>query len=174
MDKNGEEATKQLKLEKKEHQYKFIVDGDWRFAPDQKTFADHNGNINNVIDLTEHGDNDDEEEEEEEEEEEDEEDEKEVKLKGDIEDTCIPMNGYNQEIPKFDEFRHEPPTMPFNLSKNVLDESIDNMPLQNPEYSREFIKAQKDTKVESIFQDRNLKVPTHISLNHAFFYPETN
>ena len=168
MEKNGDEATKILKLEKKEHYYKFIVDGDWRFAPDQQTVADHNGNINNVIDLTDLNDLEEEEEEEEESEEE------EVKLKDDIEDTCVPINGYNQEIPKISEFNQEPPTMPYNLSKSILDETIKDIPLHNPEYSKDFIKAQKDTKIEPIFKDKNLPVPSHISLNHAFFYPDTN
>jgi hypothetical protein len=174
MDKNGDESTKVLKLEKKEYYYKFIVDGDWRFAPDQKTVADSSCNINNFIDLTDLDDHQDNEEEEEEEEtEEEEEEEEEVKLKDEIDGNCIEINGYNQEIPKFAQFAHEPPTMPYNLSKSVLDESINKIQLQNPEYSREFIKAQKDTKVEPIFQDRNLRVPTHISLSHAFFYPDT-
>lgn len=34
------------------HHYKFIVDGDWRFSPDDPTIADEHGNINNVIDTT--------------------------------------------------------------------------------------------------------------------------
>jgi len=164
MEKNGDEATRILKLEKKEHYYKFIVDGDWRFAPDQQTVADHNGNVNNYIDLTDLNDVD---EEEEEEEEEDEKELNEVNQK--YEDTCLPMNGYNQEIPKISEFTQEPPTMPYNLSKNILDEAIKEIPLHNPEYSKEFIKSQKDTKIEPIFKDKDLPIPTHISLNHAFF-----
>jgi hypothetical protein len=171
MDKSGENFSLILSLEKKEYYYKFIVDGDWRFAPDQQTIADHNGNINNIIDLTSIEDDLGEEEEEGEEEEDEEE---EVKLKGDIEDTCLPMNGYCQDIPQVSDFNQEPPTMPYNLSKSVLDESIKDIPLHNPEYSKEFIKEQKDTKIEPIFKDKNLPIPTHISLNHAFFYPETN
>lgn len=159
MEKNGDEATKILQLEKKEHYYKFIVNGDWRFAPDQQTVADHNGNINNVIDLTDCNDDGEEEESEEE--------------KDESYNTCIPMNGYSQEIPKTYEFTQEPPMMPFNLSKSILDESINDIPLQNPEYSREFEKEYKDTKIKSIFKDKDLPVPSHISLNHAFF-TETN
>eukprot|EP00164_Ancoracysta_twista_P000591 GFYU01000782.1.p1 GENE.GFYU01000782.1~~GFYU01000782.1.p1 ORF type:complete len:238 (-),score=26.85 GFYU01000782.1:261-974(-) len=33
------------------YQYKFIVDGDWRFAPDQDTAFDGFGNVNNVVDI---------------------------------------------------------------------------------------------------------------------------
>jgi len=31
------------------YQYKFIVDSEWRFAPDQPTVRDEMGNINNCI-----------------------------------------------------------------------------------------------------------------------------
>lgn len=34
------------------HAYKFIVDDDWRYAPDQQTAQDSAGNINNIIDVT--------------------------------------------------------------------------------------------------------------------------
>lgn len=39
-------------LPRGKHMYKFIVDGEWRFAPDQDTFADAQGTIQNVVDLT--------------------------------------------------------------------------------------------------------------------------
>jgi hypothetical protein len=32
--------------------YKFIVDGEWRFSPEDPTIPDANGNINNYIDTT--------------------------------------------------------------------------------------------------------------------------
>ena len=34
-----------------EHAYKFVVDNEWRFASDQLTISDKQGNINNYIDL---------------------------------------------------------------------------------------------------------------------------
>jgi 5'-AMP-activated protein kinase, regulatory beta subunit len=34
------------------HQYKFIVDGDWRYAPDQATVADSHGVVNNTITVS--------------------------------------------------------------------------------------------------------------------------
>jgi hypothetical protein len=34
------------------HQYKFIVDGEWRFSPEDPSIPDANGNINNYIDTT--------------------------------------------------------------------------------------------------------------------------
>lgn len=32
--------------------YKFIVDGEWRFSPEDPTMPDNNGHINNYIDTT--------------------------------------------------------------------------------------------------------------------------
>ncbi len=34
------------------YHYKFIVDGEWRFSPDDPTAHDEHGNINNFIDTT--------------------------------------------------------------------------------------------------------------------------
>jgi len=34
------------------HQYKFIVDDQWRFAPDQPRMQDSQGNMNNVLDIS--------------------------------------------------------------------------------------------------------------------------
>ncbi|CAD8057293.1 unnamed protein product [Paramecium sonneborni] len=50
-DKGGEFSIV-IPLPKGIHHYKFIVDGDWRFSPDDPTTADEHGNINNVIDTT--------------------------------------------------------------------------------------------------------------------------
>jgi hypothetical protein len=33
--------------------YKYIVDGIWHYSPEEKTANDGNGNINNILDLTE-------------------------------------------------------------------------------------------------------------------------
>lgn len=39
-------------LDPKRYEYKFKVDGNWRYAPDQHITKDEKGNENNVIDLT--------------------------------------------------------------------------------------------------------------------------
>ena len=39
-------------LDPKRYEYKFRVDGQWRFAPDQQTTRDDRGNENNCVDLT--------------------------------------------------------------------------------------------------------------------------
>lgn len=36
------------------HIYKFLVDGEWKFSPDDQTVADENGNINNIIDTSQY------------------------------------------------------------------------------------------------------------------------
>ena len=33
------------------YHYKYIVDGEWRFSPDDDTSPDEKGNINNIIDT---------------------------------------------------------------------------------------------------------------------------
>jgi 5'-AMP-activated protein kinase regulatory beta subunit len=48
----GNEFTLLKTLDRGVHQYKFIVDGHWRFATDQPTMRDNQGNINNFIDTT--------------------------------------------------------------------------------------------------------------------------
>lgn len=34
------------------HSYKFVVDGEWKYCPDQEQISDCNGNINNCISVT--------------------------------------------------------------------------------------------------------------------------
>ena len=35
-------------------QYKFIVDGEWKYAPDQTAMFDEQGNVNNVLEVQEY------------------------------------------------------------------------------------------------------------------------
>ena len=39
-------------LEPGRYEYKFRVDGNWRYAPDQQITRDERGNENNVVDLS--------------------------------------------------------------------------------------------------------------------------
>ncbi len=41
-----------INLPREKHEYKFIVDGIWKFSKKQKTIDDGKGNINNILDLT--------------------------------------------------------------------------------------------------------------------------
>mgnify|MGYP000010949232 CR=1 FL=1 len=53
MEKADGEFQLEVLLEKGvTHEYKFIVDNEWRFAPDQPTKKDEHGNINNWIDTS--------------------------------------------------------------------------------------------------------------------------
>lgn len=53
MHRSGNDFTYIHNLKRGKHAYKFIVDDEWRFAPDQPTVADVDGRINNFIDVTE-------------------------------------------------------------------------------------------------------------------------
>lgn len=50
----GPEFFVLLPIKKGIHRYKFIVDGEWRFSPDDQTSPDEEGNINNVIDTNQY------------------------------------------------------------------------------------------------------------------------
>ena len=52
MHRSGNDFTLICDVPRTKHAYKFIVDGEWRFAPDQKTIADTQGNINNFVDMS--------------------------------------------------------------------------------------------------------------------------
>ena len=52
MHRSGNDFTYVHNLKKGKHAYKFIVDDEWRFAPDQPTVADIEGRINNFIDVS--------------------------------------------------------------------------------------------------------------------------
>jgi len=53
MHRSGNDFTYVHNLKRGKHAFKFIVDDEWRFAPDQPTIADVEGRINNYIDVTE-------------------------------------------------------------------------------------------------------------------------
>ena len=50
MHRSGNDFTYIHNLKKGKHAFKFVVDDEWRFAPDQPTVADIEGRINNFID----------------------------------------------------------------------------------------------------------------------------
>lgn len=54
LQKTGNEFSVILPLARGVHRYKFIVDDEWRFSPDDTNSPDENGNINNVIDTTDY------------------------------------------------------------------------------------------------------------------------
>lgn len=52
MHRSGNDFTYVHNLKKGKHAFKFIVDDEWRYAPDQPTIADIEGQINNFIDVS--------------------------------------------------------------------------------------------------------------------------
>ena len=52
MHRSGNDFTYIHNLKRGKHAFKFIIDNEWRFAPDQPTVADIDGRINNFIDVT--------------------------------------------------------------------------------------------------------------------------
>jgi 5'-AMP-activated protein kinase, regulatory beta subunit len=52
MHRSGNDFTYIHNLKRGKHAFKFIVDDEWRFAPDQPTVADIEGRINNFTDVT--------------------------------------------------------------------------------------------------------------------------
>jgi len=54
LQKAGNEFSAILALPKGVHRYKFIVDDEWRFSPDDNNSPDENGYINNIIDTSDY------------------------------------------------------------------------------------------------------------------------
>ncbi|CDJ42280.1 Prkab2-prov protein, related [Eimeria tenella] len=52
LNRSGHEFSYIQNLKRGVHYYKFIVDDQWRYAPDQQTQTDEHGNVNNVLDIS--------------------------------------------------------------------------------------------------------------------------
>eukprot|EP01017_Pseudomicrothorax_dubius_P035672 TRINITY_DN503_c0_g1_i1.p1 TRINITY_DN503_c0_g1~~TRINITY_DN503_c0_g1_i1.p1 ORF type:complete len:270 (+),score=42.38 TRINITY_DN503_c0_g1_i1:62-871(+) len=52
LERQGHEFSVILRLPRGVYLYKFVVDGEWRFSPDDAKATDENGNINNIVDTT--------------------------------------------------------------------------------------------------------------------------
>ena len=153
MHRSGNDFTYIHNLKRGKHAFKFIVDDEWRFAPDQPTVADIEGRINNFIDVTDFkaytGDR---------------EFEKERAAAdygcasssggGDGDDSNAGTKGgtrtdpdgevYGHSMPDLDEYTKEPPPLPPHLRHIIL-----NKPPQL-----------QDTAA--------LPVPQHVALNHLY------
>jgi len=152
MHRSGNDFTYIHNLKRGKHAFKFIVDDEWRFAPDQPTIADIEGRINNFIDVTDFkpytGDREFEK-------------EKAAAEYGFIADEEDPSNTaeskdgdgtgpdrdgevFSQTMPDMDEYTKEPPPLPPHLRHIIL-----NKPPQL-----------QDTAA--------LPVPQHVALNHLY------
>lgn len=153
MHRSGNDFTYIHNLKRGKHAFKFIVDDEWRFAPDQPTVADIDGRINNFIDVTDFkaytGDKEFEKE----------------RAAADYNGAFTPADGdgddssggkkgqaradsdgevYGHSMPDLDEYTKEPPPLPPHLRHIIL-----NKPPQL-----------QDTAA--------LPVPQHVALNHLY------
>jgi len=151
MHRSGNDFTYIHNLKRGKHAFKFIVDDEWRFAPDQPTVADIEGRINNFIDVTDFkpytGDREFEKEKAAAEygfiaDEED----ASVTQPKDDDGTGPDRDGevFSQTMPDMDEYTKEPPPLPPHLRHIIL-----NKPPQL-----------QDTAA--------LPVPQHVALNHLY------
>jgi len=149
MHRSGNDFTYIHNLKRGKHAFKFIVDDEWRFAPDQPTVADIEGRINNFIDVTDFkpytGDREFEKEKA----------AAEYGFIADEDDTTEAKDGdgtgpdrdgevFSQTMPDMDEYTKEPPPLPPHLRHIIL-----NKPPQL-----------QDTAA--------LPVPQHVALNHLY------
>lgn len=102
MHRSGNDFTYIANLTRGKHAYKFVVDDEWRFAPDQLTVTDVEGNVNNFVDVSEFAPLAD---------------FMPTSAKDDDEDT---ENPYSRYIPEIDEYTKEPPPLPPQLRHIIL------------------------------------------------------
>lgn len=120
MHRSGNDFTYVHNIKRGKHAYKFIVDDEWRFAPDQPTIADIEGRINNFIDVSEF-----------------------MPYTGDLnffeksKERRIPDEDFGRLIPDMDDYTKEPPALPPHLRHIILNKSppsIDPQALPVPQY----------------------------------------
>jgi 5'-AMP-activated protein kinase regulatory beta subunit len=104
MHRSGNDFVYIAGLPRGKHAYKFIVDDDWRFAPDQATIADGSGNINNIIDLTTFAVEDD----------------TAALAVAQARRDSLPNVPYGHALPDDDEFSKDPPLLPPHLRSIIL------------------------------------------------------
>mmetsp|Transcript_22034 Transcript_22034/g.20033 ORF Transcript_22034/g.20033 Transcript_22034/m.20033 type:complete len:256 (-) Transcript_22034:55-822(-) len=116
MHRSGNDFTYIHNLKRGKHAYKFIVDDEWRYSPDQPTIADIEGRINNYIDISEFS-----------------------PYLGDehffdkSKDQKINDSEFHQYFPDIDDYTKEPPSLPPHLRHIILNKgSLTNDPLSLP------------------------------------------
>lgn len=120
MHRSGNDFSYVHNVQRGKHAYKFIVDDEWRFAPDQPTVADIEGRINNFIDVSDF-----------------------QPYTGDdtffdkSKERKVPIEEFHRVIPDLDEYTKEPPTLPPHLRHiilNKLSPSADPLALPAPQH----------------------------------------
>jgi 5'-AMP-activated protein kinase regulatory beta subunit len=103
MHRSGNDFSYVHNLKRGKHAFKFIVDDEWRFAPDQPTLPDIEGRINNFIDVSNFtayaGDE---------------------KFFEKSKERKIEDSEYGQVIPALKEYTNEPPSLPPHLRLIIL------------------------------------------------------
>eukprot|EP01135_Chromosphaera_perkinsii_P001222 Nk52_evm21s162 gene=Nk52_evmTU21s162 len=100
--KSHEEFSAIINLPPGSHQYKFIVDDEWKFNPDQPTLSDKSGAVNNSITIS------------------DEYFEDPLNTQTSRAMPESPSGQYSQEVPKFDNDTKPPPVLPPHLLEVIL------------------------------------------------------
>lgn len=119
MHRSGNDFTYIANLPRGHHAYKFVVDDEWRFAPDQPTVADVEGHINNFVDVSDFTPLSDFDE----------------SATQDEEDDDDGM--YGRFMPDIDEYTKEPPPLPPHLRHIILNKippSVDYRLLPVPQH----------------------------------------
>ena len=83
------------------YQYKFIVDGEWKYAPDQPAVYDNDGNVNNVLEVQEYSPDN-------------------LDSLSSFEPPPSPPSSYNNAPPALDDYQKEPSAMPNHLNLTLL------------------------------------------------------
>ena len=100
MHRSGNDFSYICTLPRGKYIYKFLVDGEWRFSPDQPTLADAQGKVNNMLDLTQSRSTLDE--------------------TKDFRSHIVPEEELGQDIPSPEQYDQEPPYLPSQLRHIIL------------------------------------------------------
>jgi len=148
MHRSGNDFTYIHNLSKGKHAFKFIVDDEWRFAPDQPTCADIEGRINNFIDVSDF-----------------------QPYTGD-EDFRSQLGAkeadeeYSQWMPDIDEYTKEPPPLPPHLRHIILNKTgFTPAPQSVPGVVA--LPGQQGSAAATR-DPMALPVPQHVALNHLY------
>lgn len=107
MHRSGNDFSYVHNLKRGKHAFKFVVDDEWRFAPDQPTVADVEGRVSNFIDVSEFqpyvGDDN---------------------FFGKSKEQKISNDEFSQVIPDIDEYTKEPLPLPPHLRHIILNKNV--------------------------------------------------
>jgi 5'-AMP-activated protein kinase regulatory beta subunit len=107
MHRSGNDFSYVHNLKRGKHAFKFVVDDEWRFAPDQPTVADVEGRVSNFIDVSEFqpyiGDD---------------------AFFDKSKERKIPNDEFGHKIPDLDDYTKEPLALPPHLRHIILNKHV--------------------------------------------------